>query len=84
MVIIFLIELSSLIFFKLKISKNFEHSNLTFVITEIDNNFMNLKKNFSYKSNVNVFTDENRLRVKEDGLIKPKIDKSTLILISFR
>ena len=66
-VIIFLIELSSLIFFKLKISKNFEHSNLTFVITEIDNNFMNLKKNFSYKSNVNVFTDENRLRVKEDG-----------------
>ena len=66
-VIIFLIELSSLIFLKLKISKNFEHSNLTFVITEIDNNFMNLKKNFSYKSNVNVFTDENRLRVKEDG-----------------
>ena len=66
-VIIFLIELSSFIFLKLKISKSFEHSNLTFAFTEIDNNFMNLKKNVAYNSNIKVFTDENRLRVKDNG-----------------
>lgn len=68
LILIFFLELSSLIFLKLKISKNFEHSNLTFAFTEIDsNNFMNLKKNISLKSNINIFTDENKLRVKENG-----------------
>ena len=46
-VLIFFVELSSLIFLKLKIFKNFDHSNLTFAFTEIDNNFMNLKKKHS-------------------------------------
>ena len=80
-VIIFLIELSSLIFLKLKISKNFEHSNLTFAFTEIDNNFMNLKKNFAYNSNIKVFTDKNRLRVKENGYQTDLNNKNSKIVL---
>lgn len=80
-VIIFLIELSSLIFLKLKISKTFEHSNLTFAFTEIDNNFMNLKKNFAYNSNIKVFTDKNRLRVKENGYQTDLNNKNSKIVL---
>ena len=80
-VIIFLIELSSLIFLKLKISKTFEHSNLTFAFTEIDNNFMNLKKNGAYSSNIKVFTDKNRLRVKENGYQTDLNNKNSKIVL---
>ena len=80
-VIIFLIELSSLIFLKLKISKTFEHSNLTFAFTEIDNNFMNLKKNVAYSSNIEVFTDKNRLRVKENGYQTDLNNKNSKIVL---
>ena len=80
-VIIFLIELSSLIFLKLKISKTFEHSNLTFAFTEIDNNFMNLKKNVAYNSNIKVFTDKNRLRVKENGYQTDLNNKNSKIVL---
>ena len=80
-VIIFLIELSSLIFLKLKISKTFEHSNLTFAFTEIDNNFMNLKKNVAYSSNIKVFTDENRLRVKDNGYQTDLNNKNSKIVL---
>ena len=80
-VIIFLIELSSLIFLKLKISKTFEHSNLTFAFTEIDNNFMNLKKNCAYNSNIKVFTDKNRLRVKENGYQTDLNNKNSKIVL---
>ena len=67
-ILIFFLELSSLIFLKLKIFKNFEHSNLTFDFTEIDtNNLMNLKKNIAINTKINIFTDENKLRVKENG-----------------
>ena len=80
-ILIFLIELSSLIFLKLKTFKNFEHSNLTFAFTEIDNNFMNLKKNLVYSSNISVFTDENRLRVKENGYQTDLINENSKIVL---
>jgi hypothetical protein len=65
---IIFIELASLIILKLKLTKNFEHSNLTFAFTEIDtNNLLNLKKNIAFKSNFNIFTDKNRLRVRNNG-----------------
>jgi hypothetical protein len=67
-ILIIFIELASLIFLKLNLSKSFEHSNLTFAFTEIDtNNLLNLKKNIAFKSNINIFTDENRLRVRGNG-----------------
>ena len=78
---IFFIELSSLIFLKLKIFKNFDNSNLTFAFTEIDNNFMNLKKNIAYSSNINVFTDENRLRVKDNGYQTDLNNKNSKIVL---
>lgn len=79
---IFFIELSSLIFLKLKIFKNLEHSKLTFAFTEIDtNSFMNLKKNVEFKSKINVFTDENRLRVKNKGFQTDLDNKNSKIVL---
>ena len=82
LILVSILELSSLIFLKLKISKSFDHSNLTFAFTEIDsNNFMNLKKNVKIKSNISVFTDKNRLRVKEDGYVTNLDNENSKIVL---
>ena len=59
------IEISSTLILKINFFKSLNHSFLTFSFTEIDkNNFMNLKKKVSFKSNFEIYTDSNRLRVK--------------------
>ena len=66
LILIINLELGSFLLLKLNLFKNFNHSNLTFSFTEIDeNNFMNLKKNVILIKDVNIFTDKNRLRVKK-------------------
>ena len=63
---IIFIEITSKFILKINLFKSFNHSYLTFSFTEIDrNNFMNLKKNVSFKRDFEIYTDSNRLRVKD-------------------
>ena len=63
-----LIEFVSKIILKLNFFQSLEHSNLTFSFTEFDKkNSFDLRKKISIESDIKVYTDLNRLRVKNSG-----------------
>ena len=77
------IECLTTIALKFNIFKNFNHSFLTFSFTEItNNNFLNLKKNTSSKvgEDISIFTDINRLRVREETFNHNLNDNSNKIV----
>ena len=81
LICIIFIECLTTIALKLNTFKNFNHPFLTFSFTEITNsNFLNLKKNISLKEDISIFTDINRLRVREEAFNHNLNDNSNKII----
>ena len=81
LICIIFIECLTTIALKFKIFRNFNHSFVTFDFTEITNsNFLNLKKNISLKEDISIFTDTNRLRVREEDFNHNLNDNSNKVI----
>ena len=81
LICIILLECIATVGLNFKIFKNLNHTFLTFNFTEIiNNNFLNLKKNVSLKNDISIFTDINRLRVKEENFSHNLNDNSNKIV----